>query len=78
MTVIAAGGGFIGWLLRDYIGNLKAQIESWKSLYIDLANVTTEVTQLANRHTTLSAEEAELTRRLIRESGRERGGSRGE
>lgn len=79
MAVILAGGGFIGWLLRDYIANLKAQAESWKSLYLELVEVTLNVTQLAKNHTSLSPQEAEQARRIVRGAGRSSGrGSRDE
>ena len=39
MAAIAGLGGFTGWLLRDYIGYLKAEAASWRALAYKGANV---------------------------------------
>lgn len=39
MAAIGGLGAFTGWLLRDYIAFLKAQIDSWRTLAYKGANV---------------------------------------
>ena len=77
VLLIGAGTKKFGrlWVFGWTYDAKEREAEEWKKLYLEAIQTVGSVAEAAKRHTSLSSEEAEMARRIIREAGR---GGRGE
>lgn len=57
------------WVWGWYAADLERQRDEWKAMAIGGLKAAADVAEAARQHTTFTAEEAEMARRIIHEAG---------